>query len=469
MTMSISQQLAAWAAGLDFASIPAEVVELTQLRILDVIGVSVAGRRSPVGAAIEKVARGLSADAVGSPPFAPAGATAFPLFNAFANGTLAAALDFDDTHNRTVIHPSSPATCAVLALAADRPVAGRELIVAVAAGGEACCRIGLAAPGEFHRRGLHPTGVLGVFASAVAAARLLGLEAARTGHAIGIAASFGAGIMQAWLDGTDARFCHTGLAASSGMLAAQLAAAGVTGPAESLEGQFGVFRTHLQGEAAIDLSVICDGLGRRWESRDVSFKPYPAAHVTHSFIDAALHLRQAEALKSDEIVGIMCPVAAYMVPLVCEPAGEKRAPRTAASARVSLPHILAEALVFGEIGPRSFSEERRSDPRVRALAERTESRPDPDAPGRERYKGWVQIRLRDGRVLERIEEYNRGSPQRPLDAAALREKFRANVEDAIGAGDAERIADAVLSLDRQDNVWPTMQLLSALNDTRRGA
>ena len=72
-------------------------------------------------------------------------------------------------------------------------------------------------------------------------------------------------------------------------------------------------------------------------------------------------------------------------------------------------------------------------------------------------------------MLERIEEYNRGSPQRPLDAAALREKFRANVEDAIGAGDAERIADAVLSLDRQDNVWPTMQLLSALNDTRRGA
>ena len=96
----------------------------------------------------------------------------------------------------------------------------------------------------------------------------------------------------------------------------QLAAAGVTGPAESLEGKYGVFRTHLQGEAAIDLSVICDGLGQRWESRDVSFKPYPAAHVTHSFIDAALYLRRAAALKIDEIVSIMWPVDAYMVPLV---------------------------------------------------------------------------------------------------------------------------------------------------------
>ncbi len=465
---SISQGLAEWAAGLDFASVPADIAAVTKLRILDVIGVCVSGRRSAVGAGIEKAAREFSARSAG-PAFAPAGATSFPLFNAFANGTLAAALDYDDTHNSTLIHPSSPATCAVLGLAADRPVAGRDLIVSVAAGVEACCRIGLAAPGEFHRRGMHPTGVLGVFASAVATARFLGLDPVRMRHGIGIAASFGAGIMQAWLDGTDARFCHTGFAASSGMLAAQLAAAGVTGPVESIEGRFGIFRTHLQGEAALDLSVICDGIGQRWESRNVSFKPYPTAHVTHSFIDAALHLRRAETLKIDEIVSIVCPVAEYMITLVCEPAEEKRTPRTASSARVSLPHIIAEVLVFGEIGPRSFSEERRSDPRVRALAERIDYRTDPDAPGRGTYKGWVQIRLRDGRVLERIEEYNLGSPQRPLDAAALREKFRGNVEDAIGAGDAERIADAILSLDRQDNVLPTMKLLSALNDTRRGA
>jgi 2-methylcitrate dehydratase PrpD len=463
---SIAQGLAEWAAGLDFAALPADVITVTKRRILDVIGVCVAGRRTGVGAGLQKAAGEVRARAEG-PAFAPAGATASPLFNAFATGTLAAALDYDDTHTSTVIHPSSPATCAVLALAADRPGAGRELIASIAAGVEACCRIGLAAPGEFHRRGLHPTGVLGVFASAVAAARFLGLDPGRMRHSIGIAASCGAGIMQAWVDGTDARFCYTGFAASSGMLAAQLAAAGITGPAESLEGQFGIFRTHLQGEAALDLAVICDGIGRRWESRNISFKPYPTAHVTHSFIDAALHLRRTGAFTLDEIVSVVCPVAEYMVPLVCEPADEKRTPRTVGSARISLPHILAEVLVFGEIGAASFTDERRAEPRVRALADRIEYRIDPEAPGRERYKGWVQIRLRDGRILERIEDYNLGSPEKPLDEAAVRDKFRGNVAAAVGPVDAERIADAVLSLDQQDNALPTMQLLSTLNEARK--
>ncbi len=464
----ISLGLADWAANLHFGSIPADIVGVTKLRILDVLGVCVSGRRSAVGAGIERMAREFFFES-GTPVFAPAGTTQFPPFNAFANGTLAAALDYDDTHITTVIHPSSPAICAVLALAGDRPAAGRDLITSVAAGVEACCRIGMAAPGEFHCRGFHPSGVLGVFASAVAVARLLGLDPVRTQHAIGIAASFGSGIMQAWLDGTDVRFCHTGFAASSGLLAAQLAAAGVTGPAESLEGKYGIFRTHLQGEAALNPSVICDGIGQRWESRNVSFKPYPTAHVTHSFIDAALHLRRVETFKNEEIVSVICPVAEYMVALICEPAEEKRNPRTVSSARISLAHIMAEALVFGEIGPRSFSEERRSDSRVRALAERAEYRIDPDAPGRERYKGWVQIRLRDGRVLERVEQHNLGSPQKPLDEAALREKFRTNVEGAVSAAEAEKIADVVLSLERQDDIRSTLKLLSALNQTRRGS
>jgi 2-methylcitrate dehydratase PrpD len=465
---SISRGLADWEAKLDFAALPADVAGATKLRLLDVVGVCAAGRKSTVGTSLEKVSREFLR-ASGTPTFAPAGATAFPFFNAFANGTLAAALDYDDTHNDTVIHPSSPAVCAVLALAGERPAAGRELLTSIAAGVEACCRIGLAAPGEFHRRGLHPTGVLGVFGSVIAVARYLGLDPMKIQDAIGIAASFGAGIMQAWIDGSDARFCHTGLAASSGILAAQLAAAGVTGPAESLEGKFGIFRTHLQGEVAVNPSIICDGLGHRWESSHISFKPYPTAHVTHSFIQAALHLRRLGAFTEDEIGGIVCPVAEYMIPLVCEPADEKRHPRSVASARTSLAHILAEALVFGEIGPRSFSDERREDPRVRTLAERTEYRIDPDAPGRERFKGWVQIRLRDGRVLERVEEHNLGSPQKPLDEAALRAKFRSNLEGTVSAAEANRIADAILSLDQQDETLQLTTMLSVLNQTSIGS
>ena len=462
---SISRGLADWVATLEYASIPPDVRNSTKLRILDVLGVCVAGRRSPVGAGIEKVASEFLVTS-GAPMFAPAGATPFPLFNAFANGTLAAALDYDDTHNRTVTHPSSVTICAVLALADQRPVGGRELIVSVAAGIEACCRIAMAAPGEFHRRGFHSTGVLGAFGSAISVARLLKLDPARTQHAIGIAASVGAGIMQAWIDGSEARFCHTGFAAAGGMLAAQLAFVGITGPDESLEGKFGIFQTHLQGEALVNPPIVCDGLGERWESRNIAFKPYPTAHVIHSFIEAALYLRRVEAFRTEDIVAVVCPVAEYMVPLVCEPAQEKQHPTTVGTARTSLVHNIAEALIFGEIGPRSFSEERRSDPRVRTLAEHTEYRIDPNAPGREQLRGCVQIRLRDGRVLERVEEYNLGSPQKPLNEIALREKFRINVEDAVSAAEAEGIADLVLSLDRQDDALSVQKVLSTLNRTR---
>jgi 2-methylcitrate dehydratase PrpD len=346
-------------------------------------------------------------------------------------------------------------------------VAGRELIAAVAAGIEASCRIAVAAPGEFHRRGFHAGGVMGVFASAIAAARLLRLDAARTRHAVGIAASFGAGIMQSWLDGSETRFCHTGFSTSSGLLAAQLAAAGITGPAESLEGKFGIFRTHLQGEARFDPAVICAGIGEDWESRNVSFKPYPTGQVSHSFIDAALHLRQTESFGVEDIEEVVCPVADYMVNLVCEPAAEKRAPRTANAARVSLPQTMAETLIFGEIGPDSFSPERLADPRVQALAARVRYRIDESAPPPGRYKGWVQIRLRDGRLLERVEPTNLGSPEKPLDEAALRRKFHANVRSALAPAEAEALADALLSLEREpEGLARTLRLLSTLNRSR---
>jgi 2-methylcitrate dehydratase PrpD len=464
---TVSAQLASWTSALDYPAIPADLATLTKLRILDVVGVVAAGAAaSSVGAAITTMAGGAPAAASPYPPFAPGGPTAFPLFDAFANGALAAALDYEDTHNSTVIHPSSPATCAALALAAHRPATGRALITAVAAGIEGSCRIAVAAPGEFHRRGFHAGGVLGVFASTLAAARLLRLDGVKTGHAIGIAASFGAGIMQSWLDGSETRFCHTGFATSSGLLAAQLAAAGITGPAESLEGKFGIFRTHLQGEAHFEPAAICAALGEQWESRNVSFKPYPTGQVSHSFIDAALHLRRMESFAIEDIEAIVCPVADYMVNLVCEPVAEKRAPRTANAARVSLPQTMAEALIFGEVGPDSFSAARLADPRVRDLAVRVAYRIDADAPPHGRYKGWVQIRLRDGRLLERIETTNLGSPEKPLDEAALRAKFRANVRHALTEPEADAVADAILSLERQENVARTLQLLSTLNHPR---
>ena len=168
-----------------------------------------------------------------------------------------------------------------------------------------------------------------------------------------------------------------------------------------------------------------DDLGGRWESRAISFEPYPTGHVAHAFIDAALQLR-AEGVRAEDIERVVCPIAEFMAKLMCEPRTEKLRPATTWHARVSLPVTLAEAFLYGKVDAASFGAERLRDPHILALAERITHVIDVDAPGREQWRGWVQITLKDGSRRERIQPYNWGSVQSSLSQADIDAKFRAN-------------------------------------------
>ena len=212
---------------------------------------------------------------------------------AFANGALSQALEFDDTHNESIVHMSSPAVAAALALSETRKISGKALIAAIALGNEISCRVGSVAPGQFHRRGFHPTGLFAPFGTTYLAGRLLGLKQAQLVNAAGIAGSFAAGILECWVDGTQSKFLHPGWAAQSGITAAYLGQAGATGPAAVLEGRFGLFESHLQDRSvARALNRVTDALGELWESRKASFKPFPAAHVS-----ASVHRCSVEAAR----------------------------------------------------------------------------------------------------------------------------------------------------------------------------
>jgi 2-methylcitrate dehydratase PrpD len=123
-------------------------------------------------------------------------------------------------------------------------------MTAVALGNEISCRAGSVAPGQFHRRGFHPSGLFATFGVTFLAARLLQLDAEAAARAAGICGSFASGILECWVDGTQTKFLHPGWSAQSGIVAAFLARAGTTGPAEVFEGRWGLFATHLQDEAA---------------------------------------------------------------------------------------------------------------------------------------------------------------------------------------------------------------------------
>lgn len=452
-----SEQLAQWCARLEFSDLPADVVASTKLRVLDVIGLALAAVNMPTGKSVRAaaLAMGSGSDAriVGSGDRVPA------MQAALANGTMAQALEYDDTHNETVIHISSPMVATALAMGEMVKASGEQVITAIAAGNEITCRIGLVAPQQFHKVGFHPSGVIGTFGTAYTAGKLLGLTPLQMRNAAGIAGSQASGILACREDGTQSKFLHPGWSALSGIAAALLARSDYTGPAPVFESRFGLFASHVQDRNyPLDYARMTAGLGETWESRNTSFKPYPVAHVIHSFLDAILHLHRNEGLRADNVDKIVCPIAQYMIPVVCEPVAEKSAPASDSHGRVSLQFSLAEALVRGRLGVDAYSNEALQNPAILALARKVSYVVDEDAPGRGQYKGWVIAHTKDGRKFERIEPYNRGSAENPMAADDVRAKFRENAARTLGAQTLDAIIAAADRLERAPQISSLVDL-----------
>ena len=458
----LASQVAEWVSEVQYEDLPSDVIESTRLRILDVIGLALAGAETTFGRSTIAAAKTLS-PAGPSRIFGTGDAVAAPTA-AFTNAALSQALEYDDTHNESIVHMSSPAVAASLALAGLRTVTGRELILSIAVANEISCRVGSVSSGQFHRRGFHPTGLFAPFGVAVGIGKVLGLDAQRLAWAEGTAGSCAAGLLECWVDGTQTKFLHSGFAAQSGLTAALLAEAGVSGPPKVFEGRFGLFASHLQDPAVQkNFGRIADGLGTHWESRNSSFKPFPTAHVLHPYVSAILRLRE-QGLRADDVVRIECPVAEFNVSIVCEPVAEKRAPATQAHCRVCLQYTIAEALYAGSLGKNAYSDEMRLNPEVLALAGKVEYSVDPAFPGPGRFKGAVRVTRTDGRVLEEIEEYNRGSAENPMSEGELRAKFDDNAGGFLSAAQRDRLAQEV---GRAENL-PDARVLVDLASRRLG-
>src|SRR5688500_7499909 len=184
------------------------------LRVLDVLGLALSGSETSFG-------RSTRAAAVALSPPGPArilgtGERVSVSSAAFANASFAQALEFDDTHNESIVHMSSPAVAAALALSETRPLTGRDAIVAVAIGNEISCRVGVVAPGQFHRRGFHPTGLFAPFGVTYLAGRLLALAPDTVARAAGICGSCAAGLLECWGDGSTSKLLDFGFEATSG-------------------------------------------------------------------------------------------------------------------------------------------------------------------------------------------------------------------------------------------------------------
>ncbi|MCC6531063.1 MAG: MmgE/PrpD family protein [Burkholderiales bacterium] len=446
-TDSISRVLASFASSLEYDDLPLELRESLKDHVLDVIGGAIAATRFDFAArAMEGIAL-----LAGSAECSVIGmAQRLPLKDAaLINGVLAHGLDYDDTHPAGPVHPSSSVFPCVLGIGERNDCSGADLLLAYALGIEIATRLGLAANGSMHKTGFHTTGVLGHGACALAAGKLLGLDADRLVMAQGLAGSTAAAIAEHRADGAWNKRMHPGWAAVGGMTAASLAAGGFIGTQLVYEGVDGLFRTHAGAHRDdVNLSALVADLGSRWVAAEVAIKPYPVCHILHASIDSAIALRNRHALAPEHIAGVEVRLHPDTFHYVCENQELRRKPPTDYVAKFSAFYTVSAALVRGKLGFAELEPDALNDPRILALAAKTVHVPDQQSAFPEYFSGGVAVRLADGRTLTHHERVNRGAGARALSRDETLRKFHDNAAYGLAGEHADRIVDTVLNLEK---------------------
>ena len=452
---SLNEEIAVWASTYRDDALPEPVVESTKLRVLDIVGCMLGAADHPdVIGAKGAAAQAFPGVQTRSVPFEDGTSIAGA---AFVNGAAALVLEFDDSHLESALHSSSPVIAAALPIAHVHGCPGRRFITAVAIGNEIACRLGLVAPGKFHQNGFHPTGIFGTFGAIHAAARCLSFDASMTIDATGIGGSLASASMASCEDGSAAKSLHAGFSALAAVNAAFCAKNGVSGPNGVFDGRFGFFKAHVQDKSyPFVFARATDRLGDNWEALKIAPKAYPCGHYIQPLIDAALALRHRHEIKPEQIISISCWMPAYVVPLVAEPAAEKRRPNTPFHARFSLQHSMAEAMSRGTLDKKSFDTLNLTDPRLNGLADKVHVFVDPRMTDRSQLGGRVEIELSNGRKVEFTVDHMRGMPQNPMTADDIVRKFQSNVGDLLTDTKRGRIIDVIMSLDRINDVQTLM-------------
>lgn len=424
-TPSLTADLVARAQALH-GSIPDHVLASARLHLLDALGVGALGAtRGPL--------RGLSRLAGGdhaggrSTVLGTSGSAPAPVA-ALVNGSYIHSLEFDDTHVASVMHGSATLAAAALAVAQEADADGAAMLSAYALGWEVLIRMGLASPGTLQARGFQTTSAAGPFAAALVSSLLHGDDPELAVSALGIAGSMPGGTFAFLEEGSTVKAGQPAWAAHSGIWAAELARAGMTGPSRVLEGERGFFRLYADDEGAPErLRDELATLGDVWHLPDAAFKLIPCCHFIHPFVEA-LGLVLDGGIVAADIASIHCHVPAGAVPVIADPWADRQSPRTPHDARWSLPYVLAGRAVDGRVDLDLFSTPiggERLDLSRRISYEVWE-----DSGFPARFPARVVVTLTDGRVLESSVDDVIGGAGRPVDADQVLAKARQNLAGA---------------------------------------
>jgi len=340
------------------------------------------------------------------------------------NGTMIHALDYDDGHQTALVHIGCVTVSSSFA-AAERmgKISGKEIITAVALGGDFMSRLGLASrPGKNAlSSGWHPTTLFGFLGSAAVAGKIFGLDEEKMINAIGLAYHQCGGAGSGVADGALAKRMGPGLAAKAGVTSALMAERGITGERDALEGKSGIYKVYMGGD--YDPRVLTADLGKRWEVVNIGNKPYPCCGLTHACIDAALALRTKHNISFNKISSITV-YGGQAVYDLSQPPEIKQNPRTIIDAQFSVPYVVAVALVNGKVMVDDFTEESIKRAEILDVARKVTGKLAPEMNRHGVGPSRVTIKMQDGAEYSEYIEHCLGSVERPMTFEDIVRKFR---------------------------------------------
>ena len=448
--MAETARLTGFIADTEFSDIPTDAIESAKPAIRDYLGVAVFGSHHAVGDRlseyVDRFEPGDQATVFGRGTASATGA-------ALANGGFGHAVDYDDTFESIVIHPTSPTFPAALAAAELIDGTGQDVVTGYLLGVETAFRIGHATYPSHYDQGFHATGTIGTFGGAAAAGAMLGLSGSEIEHAFGIAASSSSSLKKNF--GSMTKPYHAGHAAEMGLRAALLAKDGFTADPEILEGPIGYGAVMTPG-GDYDPAEITDQLGSDWAVHDIGFKPYPSGVITHAAMEALRRIVIEQALEPsdvDRIVVTLDDAATEML--------HHKQPADALQAKFSIEFCLAAILLERDVDIHAFTDEYVQADRTQSTLQIVERAFEPNLFGDEfaGYGGRVVVQTVDGEEFIAEERRAPGGPSNPIDEQRWNDKFETCVGTVLGDEQVETLKRVI---DDIEDIGSVADLTSAV-------
>lgn len=435
--MKYTQELCRYLAALSAGDVPGEIMENIRYKTLDWLGCVIGALDKKSSAGVLEMVR----ESGGSPRCSALGLPEKTsiYMAAFSNGVLGHTLEYDDVNKAAITHPGAASLPAALAAAEFWDADFEQYALGAVAGYEVMIRLGTAV-NPSHYDYWHTTGTCGTFAAAAAAGKVMGLDAEQLARALGIAGTMASGLVCVF--GTAAKLVNVGNAVENGVKAAMLAEKGYSAPSDVFEREGGYARAVSREP---DFKQMCPRDGDEFKILDSYYKIHASCGHTHSALDALQRIMREHGFTAAQVEAVEVKAYKKAVELTGDFCCD-----TELKAKFSMPYCIAAMLVYGEAGLMQFTEQARSDPRVRGFKDRIRVGEDPSYT--ERYPVLrperVRVVLKDGRQWEAETELPHGKPPREY----IRKKFLSMAGLTIDGGRAARIMGQVLSLEMDSSM-----------------